>query len=162
MKNGLLSLCRRAGIYGRLAWEKTIPAEMFGADVSREVVGNLLFGLLETDGYVSAEQTGAIRVGFTTTSEQLAHQIHWLLLRYGIVSSVRDYDPTGQRPSLIAGRRVQARRKCYEVRITGSDNVRRSRMRSRSGDPGDRCCVTHSTRPPAVGAVRSRSTSPTR
>ena len=28
-KNGLLSLCRRAGIYGKLAWEKTIPAEIF-------------------------------------------------------------------------------------------------------------------------------------
>jgi recombination protein RecA len=123
VKNGLLALCRRAGVYGRLAWEKTVPAEMFRPDVSREVVGNLLFGLLETDGYVSAEQTGAIRAGFTTTSEQLAQQIHWLLLRYGIASSVRHYDPTGQRPSLIAGRRVQAKRPCYEVRITGSDNV---------------------------------------
>jgi recombination protein RecA len=122
-KNGLLALCRRAGIHGKLAWEKTIPAEMFGADVPRDVIGNLLFGLLETDGYVSAEQTGAIRAGFTTTSEQLAHQIHWLLLRYGITSSVRGYDPTNQRPSLVKGRLIHSRRRCYETRITGSDNV---------------------------------------
>jgi len=123
VKNDLLSLCRRAEIYGKLAWEKTIPAEMFQPNASRDVIGNLLFGLLETDGYVSAEQTGAIRAGFTTTSEQLAHQIHWLLLRYGITSSVRAYDPTNQRPSFIKGRRVQAKRPCYETRITGSDNV---------------------------------------
>jgi recombination protein RecA len=123
VKNELLALCRRAGIHGKLAWEKTIPVEMFGVDVSRDVIGNLLFGLLETDGYVSAEQSGAIRVGFTTTSEQLAHQIHWLLLRYGIASSVREYDPTDQRPSIVKGREVRSRRLCYETRITGSDNV---------------------------------------
>ncbi len=122
-RNGVLELCRRAGIHGKLAWEKTIPVEFFGPDVSAEVVGNLLFGLLETDGWVSREQTGAIRVGYATTSEQLAHQIHWLLLRYGIASSVRRYDPTGQRPSVIKGRRVQGKRECYEVRIAGSDNV---------------------------------------
>jgi recombination protein RecA len=122
-RNGVLELCRSAGIYGKLAWEKTIPTEFFAPGVSAEVVGNLLFGLFESDGWVSYEQTGAIRVGYTTTSQQLAHQIQWLLLRYGIASSVRHYDPTGQRPSLIRGRRVQGKRLCYEVRVAGSDNV---------------------------------------
>ncbi|MFJ8577669.1 intein-containing recombinase RecA [Micromonospora sp. NPDC093277] len=122
-RNELLALCRRAGIYGKLAWEKTIPVEFFHPELSREVAGNLLFGLLESDGWVSREQTGAIRVGYTTTSEQLAHQFHWLLLRLGIASSVRHYDPTDQRPSLIEGGRVQAKRVCYEVRVAGSDNV---------------------------------------
>ena len=122
-KNGVLELCRTAGIYGKLAWEKTLPAYFFAPETSREIVGNVLFGLLESDGHVSVEQTGAARIGFTTTSEQLAHQIHWLLLRAGITSSVRHYDPTKQRPSLIAGRRVQARREVWETRVTGSDNT---------------------------------------
>jgi recombination protein RecA len=122
-RNELLTLCRRAGIHGKLAWEKTVPVEFFHPQLSREVAGNLLFGLFESDGWVSREQTGAIRVGYTTTSEQLAHQLHWLLLRYGITSSVRRYDPTGQRGGLIKGRRIQARRPCYEVRVAGSDNV---------------------------------------
>ncbi|GAB3801900.1 intein-containing recombinase RecA [Micromonospora zhanjiangensis] len=121
--NELLALCRRAGIYGKLAWEKGIPVEFFHPQLSRDVAGNLLFGLFESDGWVSREQTGAVRVGYTTTSEQLAHQLHWLLLRYGITSSVRRYDPTGQRGGLIKGRRIQARRPCYEVRVAGSDNV---------------------------------------
>ncbi|HZM79197.1 MAG TPA: intein-containing recombinase RecA [Candidatus Limnocylindrales bacterium] len=122
-KNGVLELCRRAGIYGKLAWEKTIPAEFFDPGTSREVIANLLFGLFETDGWVSSEQTGAIRVGYATTSEQLASQIHWLLLRFGIASSVRRYDPTGQRPSIIKGRPVVSKRICWEVRVAGNDNV---------------------------------------
>jgi len=121
--NGVIALCRRARIYGKLAWEKTIPVEFFEPEISQEVVAGLLFGLFETDGWVSAEQTGAIRVGYATTSEQLAHQLHWLLLRFGIVSSVRRYDPTGQRPSIIKGRKVISKRICYEVRVAGSDNV---------------------------------------
>lgn len=121
--NDVLAMCRRAGIHGKLAWEKTIPAEFFAPDTSSEVIANLLFGLLESDGWVSYEQTGALRVGHTTTSEQLAYQIQWLLLRFGIASSVRHYDPKRWRPSIIKGRRVQGKRLTYEVRIAGSDNV---------------------------------------
>jgi len=122
-KNGVLELCRRAGIYGKLAWEKSIPTWFFDPNISADVVGNLLFGLLESDGWVSREQTGALRVGFTTTSEQLAHQAHWLLLRFGIVSTVRDYDPTQKRPNIVNGRRVQSKRQIFEVRISGMENV---------------------------------------
>lgn len=122
-RNGVLDLCRRAGIHGKLAWEKTIPNWFFEPDVAAHIVGNLLFGLFESDGWVSREQTGALRVGYATTSEQLAHQIHWLLLRFGIVSTVRDYDPTQRRPSIINGRRVQAKRQVFEVRVSGMENV---------------------------------------
>ena len=89
------------------------------------MIGNLLFGLLESDGYVSREQTGGLRCGFTTTSEQLAHQIHWLLLRFGIWSAVKVYDPSTQRPSIVKGRRVQGKLPCWEVRVSGIDNVTR-------------------------------------
>ncbi len=124
-KNGLLELARWAGIWGHTAPTKRIPAELFATDVSEVVVANLLFGLLETDGWVSREQTGGLRVGYTTTSEQLAHQVHWLLLRFGIWSSVRSYDPTGRRPSIIGGRKVGAKLPAFEVRISGIDNVAR-------------------------------------
>ncbi len=122
-KNALLALCRDAGIHGKLAWEKTLPAWAFDPELTSVVAANLVFGLFETDGCASVEQTGALRLGFTTTSEQLAHQIQWLLLRWGITSSVRAYDPTTKRPSIIKGRRVQARRPIWEIRVAGSDNV---------------------------------------
>ncbi|CAN5730439.1 intein-containing recombinase RecA [soil metagenome] len=124
-RNGVLALARWAAIHGHTAPENRIPAPFFAPEASAEVVANLLFGIWETDGYVSREQTGGIRVGFTTTSEQLAHQLHWLLLRWGVGSSVRVYDPTQKRPSLVNGRRVQGRRPCWEVRVSGIDNVRR-------------------------------------
>jgi recombination protein RecA len=84
-----------------------VPAYFFEPDASADVVANLISGLLENDGYVTNEQAGSIRVGFTTTSEQLAQQIHWLLLRFGIGSSVRH---NSEIPA-------------YEVRVSGIENV---------------------------------------
>jgi recombination protein RecA len=122
-KNGVLELCRWAGIYGHLAWEKMLSAAFFAPDVSADVIGNLIFGIFESDGYVSREQTGGLRVGFATTSEQLAHQIHWLLLRWGIGSTVKIRDPRTQRGGLINGRYIISRRPIWEVRVSGVDNV---------------------------------------
>ncbi len=122
-KNGVLELCRWAGIYGCLAPTKKIPPAFFAPDVSADVVSNLIFGIFETDGYVSREQTGGLRVGFATTSEQLAQQIHWLLLRWGVGSSVRCRNPYAQRGGLIKGRRITARHTAWEVRVSGIENV---------------------------------------
>ncbi|HUZ23042.1 MAG TPA: intein-containing recombinase RecA [Streptosporangiaceae bacterium] len=122
-KNGVLELCRWAGIAGGLAPTKKIPAAFFAPDVSAEVVGNLIFGIFESDGYVSREQTGGLRVGFTTTSEQLAHQIHWLLLRWGIGSSVQSRNPRAQRGGLVKGRRIVGKLPIWEVRVSGVENV---------------------------------------
>jgi recombination protein RecA len=122
-ENGVLELCRRSGVYGFLAPDKKIPSEFFAPEVSAEVVGNLIFGLFESDGYVSREQTGGIRIGFATTSEQLAQQIHWLLLRWGIGSGVQRRDPHTQRGGIIKGRRISGKRPSWEVRVSGVENV---------------------------------------
>jgi recombination protein RecA len=124
-KNELLTLARWAGIWGHTAPEKRIPGPFFAPDVSAEVIANLLFGLWETDGWISREQTGGLRCGFCTTSEQLANQIHWLLLRFGIASSVRVSDPRHNRPSIVKGRRVVSKLLMYQVRVSGIDNVTR-------------------------------------
>jgi recombination protein RecA len=121
-KNGVVELCRWAGIYGDLAPGKKLPAAFFEPGVSAEVIGNLIFGLFESDGYVSREQTGGIRVGFSTTSEQLAYQLHWLLLRWGIGSNVQRRDPRA-RGGLINGRRISGKHPSWEVRVSGVDNV---------------------------------------
>jgi recombination protein RecA len=122
-KNGVLELCRRAGIFGYLAPTKKVPSEFFAPEVSAEVASNLIFGYFESDGYVSREQTGGIRIGFSTTSEQLAQQVHWLLLRWGIGSSVQRRDPRAQRGGLIKGRRISGKLPAWEVRVSGVENV---------------------------------------
>ncbi|MGH2788804.1 MAG: intein-containing recombinase RecA [Actinomycetota bacterium] len=123
-KNGVLELARWAGIWGHLAPEKRIPPAFFDADVSADVVANLLFGIWESDGFISREQSGGIRLGFTTTSEQLAWQIHWLLLRWGITSSMMKKKP-GDHRSYIAGRPVIGKLPCWQVRVSGIDNLDR-------------------------------------
>jgi len=124
-QNGVLALARSAGLWGRTAPKKMVPKDFFSPDLAAEVAANLVFGLFETDGHVSREQTGGVRVGYTTVSEQLAQQLHWLLLRWGIGSSVRSYDPTHKRPSIVNGRRVQGKLPTWEVRVSGIDNIRR-------------------------------------
>ena len=121
-KNGVVELCRWAGVSGDLARVEKLPAAFFAPDVSAEVIGHLIFGLFESDGHVSREQTGGIRIGFSTTSEQLAYQLHWLLLRWGIGSSVQRR-ARAQHGGLINGRRISGKRPSWEVRVSGVDNV---------------------------------------
>jgi len=146
-RNELLALVRWAGIWGHLAPTKRIPAAFFTPDVSAEVVANLLFGIFESDGWISREQTGGIRCGFTTTSEQLARQLHWLLLRWGIGSSVRVHDATGRRPSVIGGRAFIGKLPCWEVRVSGMDNVVRFAEALPSWGPRGQKLTAELTRP---------------
>jgi recombination protein RecA len=146
-KDGLLALARWAGIWGHLAPTKRIPSPFFASDVSAKVVANLVFGIFESDGWVSREQTGSIRCGFTTTSEQLARQLHWLLLRWGIGSSVRPHDPTTKRPSIVGGRRIAGKLPCWEVRVSGIDNVARFADAIPTWGPRGQALTTELARP---------------
>jgi recombination protein RecA len=122
--NRLLDLARWAGIWGHLAPTKAIHPDFFLPEVAEDVVANLVFGIWESDGWISREQSGALRLGFATTSEQLAWQLHWLLLRWGIASTVAKHVP-GSRRSMIAGRRVVGKHTAWQVRVSGIDNVHR-------------------------------------
>ncbi|HEY3810857.1 MAG TPA: intein-containing recombinase RecA [Acidimicrobiales bacterium] len=124
-RNELRPFVRSMGIYGSTAPEKRIPASFFAPDIAEEVVANLLFGLWETDGWVNKKVANAgVRVGFTTSSPQLAQQLHWLLLRWGIGSSIQTTLPTG-RATYIGTQAVQSKFPSYDVRVSGLDNVRR-------------------------------------
>jgi intein/homing endonuclease len=86
-------------------------------------VKNLIFGLFESAGWVSRERTGAVQAGFITASEQLAYQIHWLLLRFGITSTVRRCQTAREQPGETLGRQVRAGQRGYTVRVAGIDDV---------------------------------------
>jgi recombination protein RecA len=124
-RNALRLLARSAGIYGSRAPKKRIPASFFGPDVAEEVVANLLFGIWETDGWVTKKVVNAgVRVGFTTSSPQLAQQLHWLMLRWGIGSAIQMH-PGGRQGGVINGRSFVSNFPTYDVRVSGLDNVRR-------------------------------------
>jgi recombination protein RecA len=125
-RNRVRDLARWAGIFGHTAPEKRIPPAFFSPGVSAEVISNLLFGLFESDGWISPKKRNSgVRIGYATTSEQLAQQIHWLLLRFGVGSSVLLRDSTKDKPHLVNGYLVQSKLPCWQVRISGIDNVER-------------------------------------
>jgi len=120
-KNELLALCREQGIWGKLAFEKTIPKVFFDPEIKEELVSNLIFGLLETDGWVTEEKTGSIRVGYGSVSPQLVMQLHWLLLRWGIASTVEE-KKTGK-GGVINGRQITGKFSSWVCRVSGQDNI---------------------------------------
>ncbi len=144
-KNGVIELCRWAGIWGHLAPTKRVPSEFFAPDVSADVVANLMFGLFESDGWVSREQTGAPRVGYTTTSEQLAQQVPLA------ASALGHRQHCHQARCACTARRIDPWPACpREIALLGSPRRRRRQragFRRRDSDVG-------STRPRAHDGAR--------
>jgi recombination protein RecA len=112
----------RSTISTQRARDALIPDWAFVPGISAGVVGNLIAGLFESAGRVNWADAGALRVEFTTASEQLAHQIHWLLLRLGVRSTVGAHDSFQAQPHRVDGQAVWGN-PANEVRITGTDNI---------------------------------------
>ena len=97
-KNPVAGLCRRHGLMGKRSHEKFVPDEIFALD--EEQIARFLGVLFACDGYVHA--TGRLRhIGYTTISERLARDVQHLLLRLGIVATIRTlpravYEGTGK------------------------------------------------------------------
>ncbi|MEN3002681.1 MAG: DNA mismatch repair protein MutS [Armatimonadota bacterium] len=91
------------------AARKSIPACIMHAP--RECVAAFLQGLFDTDGYVSAKYGN---VFFNTASEQLAREVHILLLNFGILASLHTKPIKGT--------------PYYEVAIYGEDAIRFHQM----------------------------------
>jgi replicative DNA helicase len=99
-----LEWVQQLGVKG-YAYEKTVPQIILNAP--KDCVRAFLQGLFDTDGH-SEVQKGYIQ--FATTSEQLARQVHIMLLQFGIVSKL--------------SRKENAYRGAWLIRITG-DNARK-------------------------------------
>ena len=85
--NGMTRWLTELGLMGRGAYEKFIPALVFSApEPELRVFLNRLFA---TDGWVSTFATGQVQVGYCSCSERLARQVQHLLLRFGIIASLR-------------------------------------------------------------------------
>lgn len=78
----LQSWLSKLGLQG-YSHEKEVPSVVLQA--SQECIQAFLQGLFDTDGHAEV-QNGYIQ--FVTTSEQLARQVHLLLLQFGIISKL--------------------------------------------------------------------------
>src|SRR5258705_1208486 len=100
--NGLMDALRGLGLWGKRAESKFIPDVYL--DASRADRGELLRGLMDTDGWV--ERWGSMR--FCSTSERLARQVAELVRSLGGWCSVRS-----RRTTYRAGGVQKARRTAF-------------------------------------------------
>jgi replicative DNA helicase len=86
-RNPLVAWLDELGAWGKGAADKTVPAPVF--TLRREGVALFLNRLFATDGWATVLASGQAQIGYATVSERLARQIQHLLLRFGIVASLR-------------------------------------------------------------------------
>jgi replicative DNA helicase len=111
--NPVAQMLRRHGLMGLRSAEKFVPDAVFG--LSDEQITRFLGLMYACDGHVYCSDRLA-QIGYTTISERLARDVQHLLLRLGIVATIRTlkrpvYDGTGK----VA----------REIRITSQDGLRR-------------------------------------
>jgi replicative DNA helicase len=85
--NPMTAWLRGLGVYGCDSRAKFVPAPVF--KLRRELVALFLNRLFATDGWASVLASGQSQLGFASASERLARQAQHLLLRFGVVASLR-------------------------------------------------------------------------
>jgi replicative DNA helicase len=148
--NPLTALCREHGLWGRRSGDKCVPDAIFRLTDAQ--IARFLAVLFACDGHVYASPR-LRQIGYTTISHRLAHDVQHLMLRLGIVATIRTlkravYEGTGTRALEVritgrAGLDAFARL----VRVVGKED-RLERVLS-----GGEACIEHTntdTLPPAV------------
>lgn len=115
------------------SFEKTVPEAVKRAP--KEIVKAFLQGLFDTDGWAANSQ---VKVFLATSSKQLAHEVHLLLLNFGIVASLKE-KKTPKLPS-------------YQVCIYGADAIKfHQEIGFRLPRKQSRAALASSLRMPNVG-----------
>jgi replicative DNA helicase len=86
-KNPLTTWLEKIGLWGKKADTKIIPNIIF--KLERSQVSLFLNRLFATDGWATLLTSGQSQLGYCTVSEKLARQIQHLLLRFGIIASLK-------------------------------------------------------------------------
>lgn len=86
-KNSLTAWLETLGLWQCSAHTKTIPTPIF--TLPKTQLSLFLNRLFATDGWACVLASGQAQIGYTSVCEKLARQIQHLLLRFGIVSSLK-------------------------------------------------------------------------
>jgi replicative DNA helicase len=114
------------GLLGKDAHRKLIPAALYR--LPKDQVALLLNRLFSTDGWASVLESGQPQLGYATVSERLGRQIQHLLLRFGIIASLRQrtvrYNGTQRyawQLDITDGRSIEAF--CEQIGIFGKEDA---------------------------------------
>jgi uncharacterized protein len=96
------------GIYGKLAHQKIIPQIVFRLPKNKTAI--FLNRLFSCDGTIYKEGRNYWKIAYSSSSKEMIHQVQHLLLRFGIISTIRN-KKTKKLPSyeiIIRGEHVSA------------------------------------------------------
>ena len=99
-------------MWGRGSHDNFIPDIIFQAP--KHTIAAFLNRLFATDGWATVLASGQAQVGYATVSEQLARQVQHLLLRFGVIASLR------ARTVSYRGERRQA----WQIDVTDAESIR--------------------------------------
>ena len=111
-RNALTRWLESLGVWGRTAREKFVPGVVF--TLVRHEVACFLNRLFATDGWATVLASGQAQLGFSSTSERMARQVQHLLLRFGVIASLR------RRRVAYRG----SRRTAFQLDITDAESIR--------------------------------------
>jgi replicative DNA helicase len=86
-RNPLAAWLEDLGLMGEGARDKHVPEPVFR--IPRAQLAVFLNRFFATDGWISVLPSGQPQLGYATVSERLARQVQHLLLRFGVVASLR-------------------------------------------------------------------------
>src|SRR5438445_55169 len=111
-RNRLTRWLESLGLWGKTACEKFIPEPIF--TLRRDELACFLNRLFATDGWATVLASGQAQLGFCSTSERMARQVQHLLLRFGVIASLR------RRLVKYGG----DRRPAFQLDITDAESIR--------------------------------------
>ncbi len=85
--NALTRWLAGLGLMGAHSGAKAVPAPVFR--LRSELLAIFLNRLFATDGWTTVLRSGQAQLGYSTVSERLARQVQHLLLRFGVIASLR-------------------------------------------------------------------------
>ena len=110
--NPVTAWLAESGLYGCDSHAKFIPPQVFRLE--RDLLALFLNRLFSTDGWATLLSSGQSQLGFASVSERLARQVQHLLLRFGVVASLRK--------RLVRYR--EARRVSWQLDITDASSIK--------------------------------------
>ncbi|HYW10426.1 MAG TPA: DnaB-like helicase C-terminal domain-containing protein, partial [Longimicrobium sp.] len=111
-RNPLTAWLDELALWGKGAAEKQVPAPVF--TLRRALLARFINRLFATDGWATVLTSGQAQVGYASVSERLARQVQHLLLRFGVVASLR------KRRVKYAG----GRRDAWQLDVTDARSLR--------------------------------------
>nr|WP_231715813.1 LAGLIDADG family homing endonuclease [Desulfosarcina widdelii] len=94
VKNQCIRWLKRHGLMGKTSAQKKIPTIVFSSSLRQ--ISLFLSRLFACDGWYHNARQGSSEIGYCSASFELAEGIKHLLLRFGIVSSLRSRDVGGK------------------------------------------------------------------